>query len=118
MKEIRDETTPKEGTTLEPEDSTADTPAVEPDEGPVIKLPEINPLDKEMFNRLVALRKDICAAEGVPPYVVFHNKTMWEMARQLPDSLEALARIEGIGQAKLERYGARFLAVINEGGAA
>ena len=49
----------------------------------------------------------------MPPYVIFHDATLAELARLKPDRLEQLAGITGIGQAKLERYGEDFLAVIN-----
>ena len=50
----------------------------------------------------------------LPPYVIFHDKTLAEIARIQPASLAALAAIAGVGPAKLERYGAAVLAVMRE----
>ena len=66
-----------------------------------------------MFSRLVGLRKELASEQGVPLYVIFHDKTLRDMAEALPQDLEALSAIGGVGRAKLEKYGARFLAVIN-----
>jgi ATP-dependent DNA helicase RecQ len=48
----------------------------------------------------------------VPPYVIFHDATLQQMAESRPQSAEALLLLHGVGQAKLERYGERFLQVI------
>ena len=63
-----------------------------------------------LFDRLRALRKRLATEAGVPPYVIFHDKTLAEMARRRPTSEAALLGISGVGQAKLERYGEAFLA--------
>ncbi|MET0248596.1 MAG: HRDC domain-containing protein, partial [Sphingobium sp.] len=49
---------------------------------------------------------------GVPPYVVFHDSTLREMAEQRPASLRELGTISGVGQRKLDAYGDAFLAAI------
>jgi ATP-dependent DNA helicase RecQ len=49
----------------------------------------------------------------VPPYVVFHDSTLREMAELKPATLAAMARISGVGAAKLERYGAAFADLID-----
>jgi ATP-dependent DNA helicase RecQ len=49
---------------------------------------------------------------GVPPYVVFPDRTLGELARRKPRTLEAMAGIFGVGERKLARYGEDFLAVI------
>ena len=49
----------------------------------------------------------------MPPYVIFHDRTLVEMLESRPRTEAELLDISGIGQAKLERYGARFLAVLN-----
>lgn len=75
-------------------------------------------LDDEMdillFDELKALRLDIAKKQNVPPYVIFHDSTLKEIALKKPNSLEAMAEISGIGQVKLERYGQDFLAIIND----
>jgi ATP-dependent DNA helicase RecQ len=65
--------------------------------------------DQLLFDRLRALRKEIAAAEGVPPYVVFGDVTLAEMASSLPAHREALLGIGGVGKHKLEKYGDAFL---------
>ena len=50
--------------------------------------------------------------QALPPYVVFHDATLIEIARRRPASLAALGQIPGIGQSKLERYGNAVIAVV------
>ncbi|HBL19180.1 MAG: hypothetical protein A2X36_14870 [Elusimicrobia bacterium GWA2_69_24] len=68
--------------------------------------------DEELFERLRALRRALAAKRGVPPYVVFHDSTLAELSALKPASLDAMRGIKGIGESKLERYGAAVLAVI------
>ncbi len=72
-----------------------------------------DPAAEALFQALRQLRLALAKSQGVPPYVIFHDSTLAEMARTRPSRLEQLHGITGIGQAKLERYGADFLAVIN-----
>ncbi len=65
-----------------------------------------------LFEALRARRREIAAEAGVPPYVVFHDSTLREMAALRPDSRQALSRISGVGAAKLERYGDAFVELI------
>lgn len=65
--------------------------------------------DEELFARLRALRKELADAQGVPPYVVFSDATLRGMVRRRPSTPEELLQVSGVGQVKLERYGARFL---------
>ena len=67
---------------------------------------------EQMFQKLVALRKQISAEVKLPPYIIFHDVTLKEMSRLLPTDLEALKGIQGVGLAKLEKYGRRFLEAI------
>jgi ATP-dependent DNA helicase RecQ len=68
--------------------------------------------DQQLFEALRTLRRRLADEQGVPPYVVFGDVTLLEMSRQRPTSREALLEITGVGQTKLERYGAYFLEVI------
>jgi len=70
--------------------------------------PETTPL----FNTLREWRADKAKADGVPPYFICTNKQLAEIVRARPGSLANLARIEGIGKGKLERYGKEMLAVL------
>jgi ATP-dependent DNA helicase RecQ len=68
-----------------------------------------------LFEALRSLRRDLAREQGVPPYVVFNDATLREMAEARPDSLSGLARISGVGAKKLETYGEAFLAAIRAG---
>ncbi len=70
--------------------------------------------DERLFARLRELRKSLADQAGVPPYVIFADKTLIEMATYYPASEASLEQIFGIGERKLRRYGAEFLAVIRE----
>jgi ATP-dependent DNA helicase RecQ len=70
--------------------------------------------DADLLAALKGLRLRIAKAENVPAYVVFPDRTLIEMARERPATLDALARIHGVGAAKLERYGSRFLEALNQ----
>ena len=69
-------------------------------------------VDERLFDALRALRMVIAREQGVPAYVIFHDKTLAAMAAHRPVTEEALLRISGVGAAKLERYGERVLEVI------
>ncbi len=68
--------------------------------------------EDSLFERLRALRRELAKAAGVPPYVVFHDSTLREMALLRPTTLAQLAQLHGIGETKLERYGSRVLALL------
>lgn len=68
--------------------------------------------DTEIFERLRALRRDIARKEKVPPYVVFSDATLREMARLKPATDGELLEVKGVGEVKLARYGRAFLAAI------
>ena len=62
-----------------------------------------------LFEALRAWRRDRAKEQNVPPYVIFHDSTLREVAAAKPSSLSALSRIEGIGDTKLERHGESLL---------
>jgi ATP-dependent DNA helicase RecQ len=68
--------------------------------------------DGALFEQLRALRKNLADEQGLPPYVIFHDATLRQMAQERPATLHDFARIRGIGEAKLTRYGARFIETI------
>jgi ATP-dependent DNA helicase RecQ len=68
--------------------------------------------DAEAFEVLRRLRQKLAKEQNVPPYVVFHDATLREMVARRPRSLLELSRLPGVGEAKLERYGAEFLGEI------
>ena len=59
-------------------------------------------------------RTELAKEQGVPPYIIFHDSTLLEMVNRRPVSLADMAKITGVGQAKLERYGDAFLQVLDE----
>jgi len=65
--------------------------------------------DQELFNQLRILRKQIADRDGVPPYVVFGDASLAEMAATLPTDQDAFLQVNGVGQAKLQRYGSQFI---------
>jgi len=68
--------------------------------------------DQELFQALRRKRAEIARAQNMPPYVIFHDRTLIELASARPTSPAQMAKVAGVGEAKLERYGAAFLAVI------
>jgi ATP-dependent DNA helicase RecQ len=75
---------------------------------------ELEPAAHALFDALRAERLRLARQQGVPPYVVFHDTTLVELARRRPQSLAEMASVPGMGTKKLESYGAEFLAVIRE----
>ena len=70
--------------------------------------------DQFLFAQLRTLRKKLADQEGVPPFVIFSDATLIEMAATRPQDHDALLTINGVGLHKLEHYGDKFLAVIRE----
>ncbi|MCP9928737.1 DNA helicase RecQ [Cyanobium sp. CH-040] len=68
--------------------------------------------DQQLLQALKAWRREQAQQQGVPPYVVFHDRTLLELAACRPRDLEGLSQVGGIGAAKLERYGEAVLSVL------
>ena len=79
-----------------------------------VYVPGCPPRPEALLEALRDLRKSIADADGVPPYVVFHDATLLEMIEQRPTSLGEMLEVSGIGQAKLQKYGQPFLDVLTE----
>ena len=75
---------------------------------------ELGPYDEALFEHLRAVRKRLADKQGVPPYIVFGDATLVQMARDKPLDEDALLAIVGVGQHKLEKYGAIFMDAITE----
>lgn len=73
---------------------------------------EANPVGDPLFEALRACRRTLAMEAGLPPYVIFHDSTLRDMAARRPRSLADLALISGIGERKREAYGQAFLDVI------
>ena len=76
-------------------------------------LAELAPPDRSLFEALRTWRRTEAARQGVPPYVIFHDRTLLEVARGRPSTLVELGRTSGVGQGRLDRYGAAILAVLS-----
>jgi ATP-dependent DNA helicase RecQ len=72
------------------------------------------PYDDALFEQLRALRKRLADEQGVPPYIIFGDATLIQMARDKPSDEDALLSITGVGQSKREKYGEAFLKAIAE----
>jgi ATP-dependent DNA helicase RecQ len=70
--------------------------------------------DAALFELLRQKRKELADAANVPPYVIFSDRSLTEMALYYPMKAESLLTINGVGQVKLERYGEIFMGVIRE----
>jgi ATP-dependent DNA helicase RecQ len=75
---------------------------------------ELDPATQSLWEALRAWRLEEAQRQQLPPYVIFHDSTLTEVARRRPASLEALAQIPGVGRGKLERYGGAVIAVVAE----
>jgi ATP-dependent DNA helicase RecQ len=73
-----------------------------------------NPVGDPLFEALRTLRRTLAEEAGVPPYVIFHDSTLREMATDRPATPSALALISGVGTRKLEAYGDAFLSVLRQ----
>lgn len=72
------------------------------------------PIDETLFATLRELRRDLARQQGVPPYVVFGDAALRQMAQSLPTNDDAFLKINGVGQTKLSRYGPQFLEAIQQ----
>ena len=81
------------------------------------KVTIVNAEDSDLWEALRECRKRLADDNNVPPYVIFHDAALMQMAADKPQSAEAFLQISGVGQAKLERYGPAFLEVVRMVGA-
>lgn len=68
----------------------------------------------DLFEELRQLRLEIAREEAVPPYIVFSDKTLIDMCVKLPDNKKKMLAVSGVGEAKYEKYGERFLRAVEE----
>jgi ATP-dependent DNA helicase RecQ len=73
-----------------------------------------NPVGNPLFEALRATRRDLAMEAGVPPYVIFHDATLREIALSRPTTVGEMGKISGIGARKLEAYGEAFLDIVRQ----
>ncbi|HET6469173.1 MAG TPA: DNA helicase RecQ [Geminicoccaceae bacterium] len=73
---------------------------------------DLDPAGEALFQALRTKRLELARAQGVPPYVIFHDSTLLAIARARPQTLDELARVPGLGGAKLQRYGPTVLDLV------
>ncbi|MDG4719604.1 MULTISPECIES: DNA helicase RecQ [Thalassospira] len=69
--------------------------------------------DRDLWERLRTMRRELATSQNVPPYVIFSDRTLWEMVRFKPRTLQDMASINGVGVKKLDQYGLAFLDVMD-----
>ena len=74
----------------------------------------LNPMGDPLFDALRTLRRDLAKEAGVPPYVIFHDAVLREIAARRPARRSELAQIGGVGTKKLDAYGDAFLSVVRQ----
>jgi ATP-dependent DNA helicase RecQ len=75
-------------------------------------LPE--DLDVALWEALRECRRELAAGQGIPPYIIFHDRTLQEMCVRQPRSIEDFGALSGVGERKRDKYGAAFLQVIDD----
>lgn len=79
----------------------------------ILKQKLTGDFDKDLFENLRKLRLVFAKKENMPPYIIFNDKTLIEMSSVKPKTLNEMGEITGVGEFKLQKYGADFLEVIN-----
>lgn len=82
--------------------------------------PEINlnPVDQELWERMRDMRSALADEQGVPPYVIFNDRTLLAMIKHKPANEDELLAIDGVGEKKLEAYGSTFLSLLADSASA
>ncbi len=78
------------------------------------KVTYFDDYDVEVYDKLRDLRTQIASEKGIPPYIVFSDKTLKDLSMKVPQDKEAMLEVHGIGEVKFERYGKEFLTLLND----
>ena len=89
-----------------------DAPAYTQNKGRIDYREALNAHDFAVYSRLRTLRKELAERDGIPAYSVFSNEQLADLVRQRPGGLADLERINGLGKARIEKYGADALALL------
>lgn len=79
-----------------------------------VKQDTLDSMELELFEQLRELRTVIAKEEGVPPYIIFADKSLVDMCIKAPLNKPDMLKISGVGENKYTRYGERFLQIIRE----
>ena len=104
--------TPKGRAVLKGEPYLGTPPAVEPERRPRHAAEQPRDYDAELFEQLRRLRLELATEAGLPPYIIFSDAALRDMAIYYPHTPDTFIRMQGVGEAKLKRYGEAFLAMI------
>ena len=74
----------------------------------------LNAAGYKLLDNLKKLRLEIAREEKVPPYIIFNDKTLIDMAVKMPVTKAGMLNVSGVGEFKYEKYGEKFINVINE----
>lgn len=80
-----------------------------------VRIKSSEDYDTGLFDRLRAKRKELADKNGVPPYIIFSDKSLIDMCQRKPRTKAEFAHVFGVGEQKLERFSAAFLRVLHEG---
>ncbi len=78
------------------------------------KIPLPEDIDVGVWEALRECRRKLAVAQGVPPYIIFHDSTLQAMAEHMPASLEEFSLLPGVGERKLDKYGNIFLDILRD----
>ncbi len=81
---------------------------------PAAKKERGTPSNSPVFEALRRLRRTLADEENKPAFIIFNDTTLYEMARLMPQTLDEMLEVSGVGQHKLSCYGEQFLAVLRE----
>ncbi|MEM9257814.1 MAG: HRDC domain-containing protein, partial [Pseudomonadota bacterium] len=76
------------------------------------KTPLPEHIDGALWEALRERRRELAEEQGIPPYVVFHDRTLQEMCELRPQSVDSFAQLTGVGERKCAKYASDFIAVI------
>ncbi len=74
---------------------------------------DLSETELELFTRLKEIRSSLAQKQNVPAFMIFHDKTLRDMARKRPKTIDDMAEVHGVGKAKLQRFGTAFIDVLN-----
>lgn len=72
------------------------------------------PVNDELFEQLRQVRRELAESQGVPPFVIFSDRTLRELCTTMPTTLDEMLSVHGIGESKIEKYGEQFLSILIE----